>query len=208
MSSSHRAPAARALIAEGVTDDRDQIRLWARARDRAPHAARRAAGSGRSAASTSSPPSSARMRCRPRRRATGRLYRQRLRRDAARDPRASGSPKRSTPSARASPSRPKRSRASSPLRAGMASGSSFTPISSRICRRRARRGIRRALGRSSGIHRRGRRRGDGKSRHRRGAAARRLLLHPRDASRRPSRPSPHMACRWRSPPTAIPAPRR
>ena len=67
--------------------------------------------------------------------------------------------------------------------------------------------FRRALGRPSRIHRRGRRRGDGKSRHGRGAFARRLLLHPRDEGAARSRPSVATRCRWRSRPIAIPAPR-
>ena len=46
--------------------------------------------------------------------------------------------------------------------------------------------LRRAVGRPSRIYRRGRRRGDGAGRHRRGAAARRLLFHPRDARSRRS----------------------
>ena len=41
--------------------------------------------------------------------------------------------------------------------------------------------LRRALGRSSGIHGRGGRRRDGQGRHGRGAAAGRVLFHPRDA---------------------------
>ena len=46
--------------------------------------------------------------------------------------------------------------------------------------------LRRALGRPSRIHRRGRRRRDGRGRHGRGAAARRLLLPARDADCRRS----------------------
>ena len=75
-------------------------------------------------------------------------------------------------------------------------------------RRGARRPLRRAVGRPSRIYRRGRRRGDGAGRHGRGAPARRLLFHPRDEEAAGRAVPQARRARWRSPPTAIPAPRR
>ena len=80
----------------------------------------------------------------------------------ARHRRATGSPMRSTPSARASPSRPSRPRACSRRRrrAGPAGQAARRPAL-QPARRRARRRAWRAVGRPSRIHRRGRRRGHG-----------------------------------------------
>ena len=75
-------------------------------------------------------------------------------------------------------------------------------------RRGAGRALRRALGRSPGVRQRGRHRRDGEGRHGRRAAAGRLLLPARDAAAADRRSCARPACRSRSPPTAIRAPRR
>ena len=75
-------------------------------------------------------------------------------------------------------------------------------------RRGARGAARRAVGRPSGMARAGRDRRDGRSRHRRGAAPRRLLHAARDQGCRRSRACATPACRSRWRPTATPAPRR
>ena len=116
----------------------------------------------------------------------GRLHRRGLRHDpGARRRQASPTP--SMPSARGSPSRRSRPRGSSPPRAPPACRSSCTPTNCPTCTARALAAeLRRALGRSSRIHRRGRRRRDGAGRHGRRAAAGRVLHAARDASCRRS----------------------
>ena len=114
----------------------------------------------------------------------------------ARAPR--GWPTRSTPFARASPSRPTRSRACSTPR-----GALGLPVKLHADQLSNLRGaalaaaLRRAVGRSSRISRRGRRRRDGAGGHRRGAAARRLLLPARDAGAAGRRRCARTACRSR-----------
>ena len=129
--------------------------------------------------------------------------------ECCRRSRRRASPTRSTPSARASPSRRPRSRACSPaagrhglpvkLHAEQLSDLGGSALAARF-------------GALSADHleyvERGGRPRDGRGRHGRGAAARRLLLLARDASGRRSSCCAGWASRSRSPPTATPARRR
>ena len=204
-----RGPAAaRRPDRRGRDDRRDQVRLRPRARDRGPAAAGGAAA-GRAAPRLGGDhlPRRACAAARGGRR-QGPVHRAAVQPDAARD-RARGT---SRCGRRVHGGHRLQRRADSArVRGGEAAGPAgeaarrpaFQP------RRRGAGGpLRRAVGRSSGIHRRGRRRGHGQGRHRGGAVAGRVLLHPRDAQAAGRALPQASACRSPSQRTAIRARRR
>ena len=177
------AAAARRADRRGRDHGRDQVRLRAGPRRPSAGCCARRAALGRAAAGRGrARPSSAPTRCRPRPTATRTPTSTGSRARCCRPSPPRAWPTRSTPSARASPSRRSRPRASSrpPGALGLPVQAARRPALEP--RRRGAGGeLRRALGRPPRTHRRGRRRGDGRGRHGRGAAARRVLLPARDA---------------------------
>ena len=203
------AAAARRADRRRRHHDRDQVGLRPRPRQRAQIAARRAPPGRRAAGHASRTTFLGAHALPPEAKGDKDAYhRPRRRRDAAGALPRKAWPTRSTGSAKASPFRPSRSRASSRRPRRSACRSSCMPTSFPTCTApRLPRASARCRPIISNIPTR-RARGDGEGRHGRRDPARRLLFHPRDARSRRSTCSAGTACRWRSPPTAIPAPRR
>ena len=205
---SGRAPARRAARRRRH-HGRDQVRLRPRSRHRDQDARGRARRSGEATRSTSAPPFSAPTRCRRSiaERSRAAISTWCARRCCRRSPHAA-SPMRSTRSARASRSRRTRWRACSRRRARSACRSSCTPISSPTS---AALRSRRALARLSADHLEYASEAGIRAMATAGTVA--VLLPARSipcasASSRRSSCCAGTACRWRWPPTAIPAPRR
>ena len=193
------AAAARRADRRGRHHGRDQVRLRPRPRDRgASSCARRARLGERAAGRRCAPPSSARMRCRPRPTATRTPTSTQVADEMLPAIAAEGLADAVDAFCEGIAFSPEQiARVFDAAQRARPAGQAACRPALQPRRRRARRALRRAVGRPSRIHRRGRRRGDGAGRHGRGAAARRLLLPARDAEAAGRRCSASTACRWR-----------